>query len=766
MCFFKNQCFINILKNITLKRFCKYIFVLFFFFVFNQQGKSLHIIGGEVYYECLGGDSYRINMKVYRDCNGGGAEFDNPAPISIYLGDDLDTLNPFRQLDVSIVSSGPIQPNLNNPCLIPPSNVCVEQALYSTTVNLPFHPSGYHISYQRCCRNTTINNVFTPGDIGATYTCFITPQALQACNTSPEYNNFPPIVICQGENIDFDHSATDADGDSLVYRFCDPLTGGGNYGITAADQFLRNTTIGITPIPANVPPYTPVTFIPPAFSFDQPLGTTANLTLNSETGYLDGIPLVQGQFVVGICVEEYRNGQLLSFVRREFQFNVTNCERQITADVREDVLIGPREYVLNSCGENTITFINESSQLQFIEEYAWEFDLNNGTIFTSAATDPTVTFPDIGTYQGTLIVNPNSPQCSDTADIFVNIYPEIVSDFSYDFDMCSPTPVTYTDLSFSGAGPISTFFWDFDDGETSTEQNPVHLFTEAGTFDVSLTVTDENNCEATSVQTIDWYPESEIMIEPEEDIGCEPFTVTIINNSFPIAGYTTEWDLGDGNTSTEASPTHTYELPGQYTVYLKITSPIGCVSDQTFPNLITVESAPIASFDCAPEELSNFNSTVTFTDQSTDAIAWDWSFGDGETSNLTNPIYTYQDTGKFEVMLIVTHPTGCQDSITKIIDIEPKFTYFLPNAFTPNFDELNDGFLGAGDFFGIEQFKMTIWNRWGEQIFETDDPNIAWNGKKNNSGEDSQVGVYVYLVNLIGNRGKKFEYKGFVTLIR
>lgn len=704
-------------------------------------------------------------MKIYRDCASLGAPFDAPAAITIYAGDNLVYGSEFVDLDVPFSTITNIPPIVSNPCLIPPSNVCVEEGIYQFEENLPFNPEGYHISYQRCCRNNTINNITTPGDVGATYTIFISGEALQNCNNSPVFSNFPPIVICNNEFIEFDHSATDSEGDSLVYELCTPLVGGGLAGVdnNPGEQTDPN---GVRPDPATPPAYGTVNFIGPNFSFDQPLGQGANMSIDPMTGFLDGFPLITGQFVVGICVREYRDGILLTETRRDFQFNVTNCERQIVADIMKDSTVGPRDYVLNSCGNNTITFINQSGLAQFIDEYYWEFDLQNGDIFSSEDEDVTVTFPDIGTYQGFLLVNPDSPSCSDSANIFVNIFPEILADYTFSFDSCEVSPIDFVDMSFSGSGTITDWFWDFDDGQTSTEQSPTHLFSEAGSFNVTLQVTDINDCVDEFTQVIDWFPESEILVDLAEDSGCAPFTVEFINNSFPINGYTTEWDLGDGTSSTDASPIHTYDTPGVYDVFLRIISPIGCVSEQFFPNLVTVLEPPLAAFECAPNDPSNFEPEVSFFDQSINAIAWEWDFGTGDFSNSQNPVYSYPDTGMFVVELTVTHPSGCRDSTTKIVDVEPKFTYFLPNAFTPNFDDLNDTFMGAGDFFGMEAFEMTIFNRWGEQVFISNDPNIGWNGRKNNTGRQLQMGVYVYLVKIVGNRGKNFEYKGFATLVR
>jgi len=125
-----------------------------------------------------------------------------------------------------------------------------------------------------------------------------------------------------------------------------------------------------------------------------PLGGDPPLNIDAQTGLITGTPIILGQFVVGVCVSEYRDGRLLS--------RTTDCERSIIADIEEDELIGPRSYVINSCGNNTVAFSNESRLVNFIDGYYWEFDTGNG-IESSTETNPTITFDGVGSYEGFLI---------------------------------------------------------------------------------------------------------------------------------------------------------------------------------------------------------------------------------------------------------------------------------------------------------------------------------------------------------------------------
>ncbi|MDH3651386.1 MAG: hypothetical protein OEQ53_17000, partial [Saprospiraceae bacterium] len=190
---------------------------------------GFHIIGGEITYECLGNGRYRFVMKIYRDCRPQqqAAPLDDQAAIAIYRGSS----NLIASLNIALESSSFVDPP-DLPCLIPPDNLCVEEGIYQWEFEFSDWPTtqSFLIVYQRCCRNNTIANIATPQQVGATYAIEITPEAQAVCNNSPVFNEFPPTVVCVGNIINFDHSARDAEGDSLVYEFCSPLKGGGQLG--------------------------------------------------------------------------------------------------------------------------------------------------------------------------------------------------------------------------------------------------------------------------------------------------------------------------------------------------------------------------------------------------------------------------------------------------------------------------------------------------------------------------------------------------------
>ncbi len=738
------------------------------------RAEARHIVGGAITYECLGNGDYRFTMKIYRDCYCQEcADFDQIAPISIYSCSNDTECNSLTQMDPLFVLNVPINPNVDPidapsyPCMVLPPNICVEEGVYvfrlsDYGINLPQSDKSYHISYQRCCRNETINNIYTPDDTGATYTIEITPKAQELCNNSPVFNNFPPTVICAGVPLDFDHSASDSDGDQLVYEFCNPLNGGG----PLLQQPQYSTCEGAAPNPPCPPPYDEVNFILPTYNSLQPMGGNPVVAINPNTGLITGVPTIQGQFVVGVCVSEYRNGELLSKVFRDFQFNVGDCEPTVVADLAEDEIINGQDFVVNSCGNSTVNFVNESFQQSFINEFEWGFDIG-GQRQTFNTWDATVTFPGIGQYEGTLILNPGT-DCGDTANIFVNVYPDVNADFMFEYDTCVAGPVEFTDLSSSGSGPLTSWNWDFGDGQVSELQNPHHSYVIPGNLPVTLTVTDTNECEASLTKPIHYFPvPALIIISPSSFLGCAPGEIIFTNLSTPIDdNYDIVWDFGDGTTGGDISPVHIYEDPGVFTVSIDITSPIGCKTDTVFPDLIKILPAPIADFLYYPNEPTNLDPTIVFTDQSSDAVSWQWDFNGVDYTFEQHPTYTFPDTGIQRIQLLVTHISGCQDTSIQFIDVIPEVRYFLPNAFTPNNDSLNEYYKGKGVLAGATDFHFSIWNRWGELIFEANNPDDGWNGRKYNTGKMSPNGVYICIAKFNGPRGEPYEIRSFVTLVR
>jgi len=761
---------LKFLKTVSLKTILQFTLAFLCFCTFYSTAKAAHIVGGEITYECLGWVNddpgtntrrYQFYMKIYRDCQGGGAGFDSGpsgsffAEITIYR-QGLDTV--FQEATLSAPEVTSIEPT-TDPCVQAPPNICVEEGLYTfPIVELPVSDSSYIIAYQRCCRNNTITNIIAPGDAGATYAMELTPKAQASCNNSPVFNEFPPPVICVNQPLAFDHSATDAEGDQLVYELCSPLLGGGN------DQIDVTSPEGLAPQPESRPPYDPVNFAAPDYSPIQPLGASSDLSIDLNTGLITGSPGEVGQFVVGVCVSEYRDGELLSVVRRDFQFNVAVCDPIVVADIAGGEVENDTFY-LRQCDERRVELTNLSREASFIQEYQWRWGLGNQDTVLKER-DLAYDFPDFGRYQGQLLLNPGSG-CSDSLYLTIDLIDGPETAFAYAYDTCQAGPVLFTDQS-TVPNPSANRTWRFGDGRGAPDKNPSHRYLKPGTYDVSLSIVDEFGCGDSTTQSIDYFPVPPLLLlSPSSSEACTEQSIVFNNLSELIdERYETEWEFGDGNSSLAFSPTYVYQEPGVFDVSLRVTSPIGCQTDTVFKEVVTITSGPRAAFSYSPQRPDILNPEVSFTNLSENAGIWQWSFGDGQISREAAPVYEYRDTGLQEVRLIATHPLGCSDTAVQVIDIFPSATYFLPNAFSPNNDNLNDTFRGKGYLEGITDFQMRIWNRWGALIFETQDIQEGWNGRMRNTGRPVPSGTYMCQVIYRTPRGKRREINTTATLIR
>lgn len=708
----------------------KNFIVLLFLMFFTLKNFATHIVGGEIYYDCLGNNNYKITLKIYRDCNS-STSFDHPAVIGVY--DATGIL--FTKLNLYLEKVTEIPPILNN-CYSTSVNVCVEEGIYSTTVVLPPKTGGYSLSYQRCCRNADILNITNADEVGATYQIHILDSTIVTCNSTPRYVSFPPLFICAGAPLSFDHAATDPDGDSLFYEICNPFEG--------ADK------IDPQPDPPSAPPYLPVNYNTP-YSGSYPMNSSPILSINKKTGLLTGTPRMIGRWVVGVCVSEYRNGKLLTTNKRDFQFNVVNCETP-TASI-------PQQTVF--CTGYQVDFTQSSSNST---EYFWNFGDTTTVADTSIIKNPTWTYPSPGTYTVTLIVNPRTV-CADTAYSTFQIQPLLKPEFIAPPDQC----LNNNKFNFMAGGSFvgnGSFTWNFG---ASASPSVVNLpavdsvfFSTEGNHLVTLTVT-ENGCTQSYTDTITVLPVPKAKYTANSDIACnlQPVYFTDSSIGTPPLGY--RWSFGDGTTSTEKSPVHVYKAAGTYLTSLIVNTESGCVDTFSLPTLLAVYALPVAGFNVTPKDTSIFYPTVNMIDTSKGAVQCSIDWGDGTISNC-DTLHHYDLPGKYKLMQIVVNAAGCYDTAYSDIIIHPEFLFWVPNAFTPyNGDGINDVF--KPKLIGVHDYRFMIFNRWGDKIFETTDRELGWDGYV--KGNLCQQDVYVYKIIFKDDvQLQSHEYVGKVILVK
>ncbi len=452
-------------------KFHKWIFVLLLS-LSGFSAQASHIVGGEISFECLGDSSYRISLEVYRDCYWGNplAYFDDPAHVGVFNDQNILVMvidMPFTGMDDTLSAI------FNDPCLFDPGDVCVHTTHYEKVVTLPPIPGGYNFVYQRCCRNQTISNIYNPDQTGMTVVTYMSEQSMLECNNGPDFTFIPPIFICVDKPINFDHSAIDMEGDSLVYKLCTPYE-----GATYDDPY---------PDIPSAPPYDTVVWVDPPYNLDNILGTDSlPLAIDPYTGFMTGVPTNQGQYVVSVCVEEYRNGQLISSMRRDFQYNVGVCG-EVTA-----TFFSPEA----QCDDLTVNFQNQSST--YASNFMWYFQYPDTTFF-STEENPVYTYPDTGHYQIMLIADPGSV-CADTfvKDIYLQNN-SLFADYDFEvFDCTDSSVLQLHDLSQDTVSSPSFWQWTVSYDSfllNSTEQNPLFYLPGSISGNIELVVQSVNGCE-------------------------------------------------------------------------------------------------------------------------------------------------------------------------------------------------------------------------------------------------------------------------------
>jgi gliding motility-associated-like protein len=332
------------------------------------------------------------------------------------------------------------------------------------------------------------------------------------------------------------------------------------------------------------------------------------------------------------------------------------------------------------------------------------------------------------------------------------------------------TPLTATAVN-GNSGPYS-YSWSPATGLSATNiANPVASPTVTTTY----TVTANDGCSPsdTATVTVTILPLPVVTFNADVLSGCAPLCVNFTDASTVTGGSVTAWDwtFNDaGATANTANPSHCFNTPGAYDITLTTTSNNGCVATVTNTAMINVYPIPVAGFT-APLSSSILNPTVPFTDNSSGATTWLWNFGDAaatppatNSSTLQNPSHTYSDVGTYCVTQYVYNANGCMDSTVLCVVIDPEFTFYIPNAFSPNGDGINDEFFGKGEY--IDTFEMSIYDRWGNLIFFTDDINKHWDGRANHGKEVAQQDVYVYKIDIKDLKGIKHKYIGSVTIVK
>lgn len=223
-----------------------------------------------------------------------------------------------------------------------------------------------------------------------------------------------------------------------------------------------------------------------------------------------------------------------------------------------------------------------------------------------------------------------------------------------------------------------------------------------------------------------------------------------------IPPYSFTWNNGNAGNSLAQLKAGTYSV--------NVQDANGCSKKFAIDIGNNMSQTPDALFVYSPLVTDMTTPLIHFQDQSKGAVKWYWNFGDGAVDSVRHPSHSYKEGGIYTITLDVVNALGCKSTYSISVTIYPLWSFYIPNSFTPNGDEVNDTFNGKGEY--IKDYSMLIFNRWGEQIFSTNNLEKGWDGKVAGSSELAQEDVYLYLVILRDVRGKEHRYQGIVSLIK
>lgn len=823
---------------------------------FLSAARATHIVGGEIMYKYLsssgGNTNYRVTLYLFVDCRPGteaSISQDRDGSINVFQKNANGTYTRYTSKALTNARTGPIHvSDVKYNCILNKPDVCVDKYIYTVDVSVPNNSNGYIFSFERCCRTNSITNIVNPEQTGATYWTSVPAQSAYPVNSSPVFKSMPPNFLCQNAPFSFDHSATDEDGDSLVYDLCTPYTG--------ASRNNPNPTGAQSTNPIN---FTNVNWLSGAsYSQINQIDGSPGLSINRSSGKITLTPTLAGQFVIGIRVSEYRNGVKIGETRRDFQFNVSSCVFSVVSSMTAPSV---------NCSDARINFTNLS---QGATRYHWDFGVAGTNADTSDLKVPNYAYQDKGSYTVTLIAS--TTVCSDTFQFDLDIKKSFKTVLPQDTLICGAfSKLLYTnqsDKTFKwSTGAVSptitinsggTYWVTVSDAPCSSSDTitvtndklkinlgpdtvlcadifPVFVFrgvsgfskyawndgTSLQTVKVDheglyiVNAVDNNNCTSSdSIYFISYHLPKPVLKDTMICQGSSALLDGLSQDAHTVNESVYTWSNGAATSAIRVSTAGTYTVTvknkycqasakasvgvylsnielGADTFYCGQVERSFNVSDEyvqyvwddfvgenTFtlrrPETLRLsvlskegcrflDSVKISQYPVPDAALGNDTDVCVSTRVRLQAnpamVSYQWNTG------ASSSYIDVVDAGTY----IVTVKDANACVISDSIDIYHNGTalpseMYMPDAFTPNQDNLNETYPGNKYSDPGTSYRLKIFDRWGQQIFESQQPSMEWDGSID--GKEAPEAVYVFLVDYVGCDGLPRTFRGTFTLLR
>ena len=369
-----------------------------------------------------------------------------------------------------------------------------------------------------------------------------------------------------------------------------------------------------------------------------------------------------------------------------------------------------------------------------------------------------------GATTNTIAVNPNTSSTysvSGTSGICsANAITNIIVNQSPTITVTSPTICSGQTATITATG-ASSYIWNTGSSSNNLISSPVNttIYTVTGT---------SFNCSATATTTVVVNASPIVAFNSNKSFGCAPLCVQFTDLSSVSGGTITNWSWSftDGLGSNYQNPYHCFEKPGTYDIELFVTSQNGCSNHLKYPSMMTVYPNPTADFMPDVFETDLLNPVINFSNLSSNATDYLWNFTSVASSTLTNTSYTYSQAGVNTTTLIAKNNFGCKSIAVHDVVVKDIFTFYAPNTFTPNGDNVNDYFMPLGIGWDPNKYELDIFDRWGNNCFTTNEIGRGWDGRANNGSEIAQIDTYTWKVNLTDIFGITHVYVGRVTILK
>ncbi|MCF8463750.1 MAG: PKD domain-containing protein [Flavobacteriales bacterium] len=437
------------------------------------------------------------------------------------------------------------------------------------------------------------------------------------------------------------------------------------------------------------------------------------------------------------------------------------CFNSITEDISVHPIPVPGFSSSPACFGETTNF----TDLTTIPEgtvSSWEWDFGDGSNLGSGQT-PSHSYTVFGEFMVQLVAE-SAIGCSDTLvqSVFVNPTPVVTIDAA---DVCLGEQVNFINTTIPSNNTIVQWNWDFGDGQSGNAFEPNYQYSDFGNFTAQLTAVSDSGCVGTSTTDVEVYPFPIPAFSTSDIEGCAPVSINFENQSTIDPNYTIgsfEWNFGDGATSISSSTNHVYNTTGIYDISLIVTTQGGgCADTLTIAGAMAIYVTPTASFNFSPTNATMLDPRVRFNNTTINGIDYEWNFGDGSVSFDQDPMNAFPAQGDYWVTLTAINGI-CSDTTVRKVNIDPETFIYIPNSFTPDNNRVNDGFIAKG--IGIKKFEMTIFNKWGEELYFTASIDEPWDGTY--QGKVVPQDTYVYFISIIDVKNESRVISGSVNVIR